>query len=356
MARNSDYSNVRLRAKERLNFFSDLSTMLTAGIPIIDAVDSMQIDAKGNQKKVLTRVRSALINGEPLSKAMMKMPKAFDPISINLMRVAEAGGTLETTMHDIVVSTKKEMSFSQELRNTMVYPLVVMVVFTGIVVLMLTFVIPRVATVFTNLNVKIPWITIQMIRASKIFTAHWLLIIIAIAILIVLISLFIRANKRMIIRLVLSLPMLQTLGTNIDLTRFTRSLGLLMGSGVPIVEALDLSERVVTKKAILKIVRQMKIDVAAGKPMVASLTKNRTVIPIVMSRSIRTAETSGTLETTLQNLTEYFDEQVTESLKVLSSLIEPILIVIVGVMVGALMISIIAPIYGMISQINSSAK
>ena len=356
MAAKSDYSKVRLKDKERLNFFSDLSTMLTAGIPILDAIESMQEDAKGNQKKVLSRVRSALSNGEPLSKALMKMPRAFDPVSINLIRVAEAGGTLETTMHDIVAATKKEMSFSQELRNTMVYPMVVMVVFTGIVVLMLTFVIPRVATVFSNLNVKTPWITIQMIKASRLFTAHWLLIVIMIAILVVLIGPFIRANKRMIIRLILSLPMLQKLGTNIDLTRFTRSLGLLMGAGVPIVEALDLSEHVVTKKSIIIIVRQMKADVAEGKPLVSSLTKEKSEIPIIMSRSIRTAETSGTLEATLMNLTEYFDEQVTTSLKVLSSLIEPVLIVIVGVLVGALMVSIIAPIYSMISQINVSAK
>jgi type IV pilus assembly protein PilC len=349
-------TKIRLTTKERLGIFTDLSTMLTAGIPILEATESLLFDARGNQKKVLIKLRAGLYNGEPLSKALIQMPKAFDAVSINLIRAAEAGGTLETTLHDIVVATKKEMAFSDQLRSTMIYPIFVMIVFVGIVILMLSFVIPRVSEVFSSLNVNMPWITKEMIKASNIFTKHWLLVIALLIVIVILLSMIVRAQKRLILRFVLSLPMLSHLGTNIDLTRFTRSFGLLMRAGVPILEALELSERVVQKKAIIAVIRQMKIDIAAGKPLANSMRKTKTIIPPIMSRSIKTAETSGTLNQTLQNLTEYFDEQVTESLKVLSSLIEPVLIIVVGVMVGALMIAIIAPIYSMISQINSTPK
>ncbi len=349
-------AKIRLSTKERLGLFTDLSTMMTAGIPILEATESLIYDAKGNQKKVLVKLRASLYNGEPLSRALRQMPRAFDPVSINLIRSAEAGGTLETTLHDIVVATKKEMEFTDQLRSTMIYPLFVMVVFLGIVILMLSFVIPRVSEVFSSLNVTMPWITKEMIKASNIFTKHWLIIIILLIIAGFLIGMLIKANKKIIVRLILSLPMLRQLGTNIDLTRFTRSFGLLMRAGVPILEALDLSERVVQKKAIVEVIRQMKRDIAAGKPLATSLRKTKSVIPPIMSRSIKTAETSGTLNQTLENLTEYFDGQVSESLKILSSLIEPVLIIIVGILVGALMISIIAPIYSMISQINSTAK
>ncbi|MEO6761557.1 MAG: type II secretion system F family protein [Candidatus Saccharimonadales bacterium] len=349
-------ARLRLQAKEKLGLFTDLSTMLTAGIPLLEAIRSLEDDAKGNLAKVLSELHRSLNNGETLSLAMSRLPLAFDPVNINLVRAAENGGTLEDTLHDIVIATRKEIAFSDQLRNTMIYPIFVMVVFLGIVILMLTFVIPRVASVFSTMRVNMPWITRQMIVASNFFMSHWLVLVIGLIVIILLISWYVNTHRRQIIRLLLGLPMLRSLGTNIDLTRFTRSFGLLMRAGVPIIEALSLSEKVVQKKSIIAVIKQMQNDVNNGKPLATSLRHSKSVIPIIMSRSIETADTSGTLDETLQNLTDYFDGQVTQSLKVLSSLIEPVLLIIVGGMVGLLMITIIAPIYNMISQINPSQK
>jgi type II secretory pathway component PulF len=344
--------NIRLKGKERLSLFSDLSTMLTAGIPIMEAISSLEEDATGNMKKVLAVLHAHLNNGEPLSKGLARMPLAFDEISINLIRAAEAGGTLEETLHDIVTTTKKELAFSDQLRNTMIYPLFVMGVFMAIVVLMLTFVIPRVAKVFVTMRVHMPFVTRMMIDVSNFFVQHWLLITMAFFALIIFIVGFIKANSRAIARMMLSLPGLKVLGTNIDLTRFTRSFGLLMHAGVPVMEALSLSQKVVRKKKIVQLIDLMRENVENGKPLSSGIRSTKGVVPPIMSRSLETAEESGTLEQTMDNLTEYFDEQVAGSIKVVSSLVEPVLLVLVGLMVGALMITIIAPIYGLISQIN----
>lgn len=346
------HQNIRLRGKERLSFFSDLSTMLTAGIPILEAVVSLEDDATGNMKKVLGILHSNLNNGEPLSKGMSRLPNAFDQISINLIRAAEAGGTLEETLHDIVLTTKKELAFSDQLRNTMVYPLFVMGVFLAIVVLMLTFVIPRVAKVFSTMHVHMPFVTRAMISLSNTFMHHWPIISVGFIAFAILAAGVIKANSRVIARGLLSLPGLKVLGTNIDLTRFTRSFGLLMHAGVPVIEALTLSQKVVRKKKIIALIEHMKENVENGKPLSTGLRSAKGIVPPIMSRSIETAEESGTLEQTMQNLTEYFDDQVSGSVKVISSLVEPILLVLVGLMVGTLMITIIAPIYNLISQIN----
>ena len=226
----SEVSRIRLRSKDRLSIFADLSTMLTAGIPILEALDSLSTDSKGNNKKALSFMQKALYNGTSLSTVLGQMPNAFDPVSVNLVKSAEVGGTLDTTLRDIVISTKKEMEFSNQIRNTMIYPLFVMVVFTGIIILMFTFVIPRVAEVFTSMNVHIPWITRVMIKMSKFFISNWILIFLAIALIICLFVVFVRSNRSLISRTILSLPILRTLGTNIDLARFTRSFGLLMRS------------------------------------------------------------------------------------------------------------------------------
>ncbi|HWT55737.1 MAG TPA: type II secretion system F family protein [Candidatus Microsaccharimonas sp.] len=346
------YPKIRLKGKERLSLFSDLSTMLTAGIPILEAVVSLEEDATSNMKKVLKVLHETLNNGEPLSRGLSRMPNAFDQISVNLIRAAEAGGTLEETLHDIVQTTKKELAFADQLRNTMIYPLFVMGVFLAIVVLMLTFVIPRVAKVFTAMKVHMPFITKVMISTSNTFTQHWLVITVAFFAFVLLLAGIIKANSRAIARTLLSLPGLKKLGTNIDLTRFTRSFGLLMHAGVPVLEALSLSKKVVRKKNIIAVIDHMTTNVENGKPLSTGLRAKRGVIPPIMSRSIETAEESGTLEQTMQNLTEYFDDQVAGSIKVVSSLVEPVLLVLVGGMVGTLMITIIAPIYNLISQIN----
>jgi type II secretory pathway component PulF len=345
--------SVHLSGKDRLSLFSDLSTMLSAGIPIMEAVVSLEDDATGNMKKVLAVIHNTLNNGEPLSTALAHMPQAFDEISINLIRAAEAGGTLEETLHDIVLTTKKELAFSEQLRNTMIYPLFVMGVFMAIVVLMLTFVIPRVAKVFSTMRIHMPFVTRMMISASNTFTQHWIIISVAFVALMIFVVGFIKVNNRAIARMLLSMPGLKHLGTNIDLARFTRSFGLLMHAGVPVMESLTLSQKVVRKKQLLELIDHMKSNVENGKPLSTGMRKlKRGVIPPIMSRSIETAEESGTLEKTMQNLTEYFDEQVAGSIKVVSSLVEPVLLVLVGLMVGALMITIIAPIYNLISQIN----
>jgi type IV pilus assembly protein PilC len=349
-------SNLKLTSKERLSFFTDFSTMLSAGIPILECIDSLQVDSKGNIKKILGVIKSSLYNGQPLSRALAKMPKAFNQIDVNLIRSAEAGGTLEATLHDIVVSTKKEMAFNDQLKATMVYPLFVMAVFLGIVLLMLTFVIPRVAKVFTSLNVNMPWITRVLIKISNFFIANWLIVIAGLIFIILLLFYLVKKYKHFFQRLLFTLPSIRKLGINIDLTRFTRSFGLLMQSGVSITEALSLSEKVVANKDMADVIRKMRRDVEAGYPLAKSLSIKKNLIPPLMVRSIKTAETSGTLNQTMQNLTDYFDDQVNESLKILSSLIEPVLIIIVGIMVGALMIAIIVPIYSMISQINATPK
>jgi type II secretory pathway component PulF len=346
------HENIRLKGKERLSLFGDLSTMLSAGIPIIEAVVSLEEDATGNMKKVLAILHGNLNNGEPLSKGMERLPKAFDQISVNLVRAAEAGGTLEETLHDIVITTKKELAFSDQLRNTMIYPLFVMGVFMAIVVLMLTFVIPRVSKVFSAMHVHMPLVTKVMIAVSNTFTQHWLILTAAFFALLIFVAGFIKVNSRAIARALLSMPGLKVLGTNIDLTRFTRSFGLLMHAGVPVIEALTLSQKVVRKKSIIALIDRMKVNVENGKPLSTGMRGSKGVVPPIMSRSIETAEESGTLEQTMQNLTEYFDEQVAGSVKVVSSLVEPVLLVLVGLMVGTLMITIIAPIYNLISQIN----
>jgi type IV pilus assembly protein PilC len=343
---------IYFKAKERLALLTDLATMLTAGIPILEAVDSLLTDAKGNTKVVLEYIRKSVSNGDPLSVALERMPQAFDPVTINLIRAAEEGGTLDQTFRDLVVSIGKDIAFTDQIRAGLVYPLFVMVIFGGIVILMLTFVLPRIAKVFSNLHVHMPLVTRVMIRASNFFLADWPFVIVGVIALAILVGVIYHTQKRALIRGLLGMPGLAKLGDRIDFSRFTRSLGLLLHAGIPLNEALILSERVVQKKQVEAIVQRMRANVGAGKPLSDGLRGIKSTMPPMMIRSIETAEQSGTLEKTMQDLAEYFATQVSANLKTITALLEPILLVVVGIMVGTLMITIIAPMYNLISQIN----
>jgi len=343
-------SKIRLSSREQLSLFNDLSTMLTAGIPLLETVESLEPDAKGNLKKILGELKRSLIDGHTLSHSMAQFPKAFEPVVINLMRAAEAGGTLEETLHDIVHTIKKEVAFSKSLKTAMIYPAFVMVIFGGILLMLLTFVIPRISDVFVTMHVKVPWVTQQLMHASVFFMEHWLAVVGGLVGFSIVLGIIVSKNKRLIARMILSLPGLRRLGLNIDLARLTRSLSLLLKAGVPLDETLILAKRTVNKKQVIAVIEQMQRSLNAGKPLATGLRTTKGVIPVMMARSMETAETSGTLEQTLQSLAEHFDTQVSDSLKALGTLIEPLLIVLVGGMVGLLMLFVIAPIYNMMSQ------
>ena len=343
-------AKTRLSGKERLSLFGDLHTMLAAGIPIMETIESLEPDAKGNLKKVLSELHRALVNGETLGKAMARFPLAFDAVTVNLLRAAESGGTLEETLDDIVKATKDEVAFSSNIKTAMVYPAFVMTLFTAIMIMMLTFVIPRISKVFETMHTKIPWTTRQIIHASDFFLAHWPVIILAVIAAIVSISIIITKNKRFFVRQILNLPLFRRLGLTIDLMRLTRSLALLLKAGEPLEDALILTKRTMQKKEIVGVLERMQSNIQAGKPLATGLRDTKGIVPVMMVRSMETAETSGTLEQTLQTLAEHFNNQVSETMKGLSSILEPIMILVVGLLVGSLMVTVIAPIYNTVSQ------
>ncbi len=344
---------LQLVARDKLTLISNLATMLSSGIPILEAVETLLSESKGAMREVLLLLRKSLEQGHTVSDAMSKAPKAFDPVTINLVRAAEEAGTLEDSLHDLSQTIKKDIVFTSRLRGSMLYPLFVMVIFVGVLLMILLFVVPRISRVFAGLSVELPLPTQALIASSQFLISNYLIIIAVIVVIIVGLVTFYKLQKRVLIDAFLRLPLLSSLGRKIDLARFTRSMALLLKAGIPIAEALVLAKRVVVKKEVEAVIDDMIKSVDSGNPMTDALRHHKKVIPPMMVRILQTAELSGTLEKTMQELVEYFDEQVTNALKGMTDLIEPVLIVVIGLLVGGMMLAIVAPIYGIVGQINT---
>lgn len=343
---------IRLSGLERLGIVSNLSTMLSSGISILESLDSLLEETKGNQKKVLERLRADMADGKSMSESFLEMPLAFDPVTVNLIKAAEESGTLETTLKNLSTSLKKDIEFTDKVKTAMVYPAFVTVVFGLVMLVVLVYVVPRIATVFERLRTVLPLPTKILIAVSVNLRSHWDLWLGGVALLTVFVLLVYKYKKSFLLNVLYSLPIVKKLSQIIDLTRFSRSMNLLLGSGIPVVEALGLAKKVVSKKEIFNIIEKAETDLSVGKKMSDSFRDNKKIVPALMYRVIASGEKSGSLEKSMGELADYFDGETANQLKVLTTLLEPLMLVVVGALVGGMMLSIIAPIYQLIGNIR----
>ena len=343
---------VSLSISDKLYLISNLATLLSSGIPILEAIDSLIPETSGNSRKILKTLRQDMNQGQTISQSFSRYPKAFDPITVNLIKAAEEAGTLETILKDLVKTIKKDIDFINKVKSALTYPILVLIILFLVLVINLFFVIPRIAQVFSRLHVPTPLPTKILIATSKLVVDNTLLSIAALIAFLLLILIIVKTQKAIFLGILGIIPPVNKLLTEIDLTRFTRSLALLLKSGIPITDSLKLTQNVVNKRKIEKIIAHASQEVAAGRKLSDGLKDNK-IIPNFMIRVTQAGEISGTLEQSMQELSEQFDDRVTQRVKNLTTLLEPLLLLIVGILVGAIMLSIIAPIYNLISNIKS---
>lgn len=327
--------------------------MLSAGIPLLEAIDSSQQDSKGNTKKILETLRADLMQGKSLYDSFGQYPRVFDQVTLNLIKAAEESGTLETTLKDLRGHIQKEMEFMDKIKFAMIYPGLILTLFAGLLLVILVVVIPKIASVFSRLRVPLPLPTKILIFLSDLLLKQTWFFLGSLVGALGIAFIFFKANRRLVLEALYRLPLVSHLIKQIDLTRFSRSMFLLLSSGLPIVTALELSQDVVLCAKTTKIIATSKNMISSGKKLSEGLRTDKGYIPSLTIKLIESGEKSGTLDKSMGEIANHLDYQVTNSLKAITAVIEPVLLVIVGVSVGAMMLSIISPIYGLIGQIGN---
>lgn len=345
--------NITLSNNDKLTFISNLSTMLGAGIPLLESVESLMEDSKGNLRKLLTVLREDLVQGKHVYNGLEKFPKVFDKVAINIIRASEEAGTLDVVLKDLKQNIKKDIEFSDKIRSALVYPLFIVLVFFGVLFMILIVVVPKISQVFSRLRTELPLPTRILIFMSNALLQNTILVVGGIVILVVGLFFLYRKNKQFIFSLFIYLPVISELVKQIDLTRFARSLYLLLNAGIPITDAMSLAQEVVSKKDVIKAVKQTKEFVGSGKKLSEGFRQNKKIFPSIMIRITEAGERSGGLDKSLQEVSEFMDYQVSGTLKTATTLIEPLLLVVIGSLIGGMMLAIIAPIYGLIGEIGA---
>ena len=346
-------SRVSLSSSEKMNLFGNLSTMLAAGVPLLEVVNSIMEDTKGSQLKILTTLKNDLMQGKRIHSSFSQFPRVFDKVTINLIKASEEAGTLETVLRDLRDHIQKEMEFTDKIKFALLYPSLILIVFAGMLLTILIVVVPRIATVFSRLKVKLPLPTRILIFISDLLLKHTFFLLGGTALVVVLLIFLYKSNRRLVMEMFYRLPLVSRLVKEIDLTRFTRSMFLLLASGLPITSALELSQDVVMRAQTAKIIAKSRDMVLSGKKLTEGLRAGRGLIPSFMIKLTEAGEKSGSLDKSMADISAHLDYQVSNTLKTLTAVMEPILLVVVGISVGGMMLAIIAPIYGLIGQVSS---
>ena len=340
--------------KEIAIFTRQFSVMIDAGLPLVQCLEIL-----GNQQenrtfqKLLFQIRSDVESGSTLADALRKQPKAFDDLYCNMVAAGEAGGILDTILQRLSVYIEKIVKLRSAVRSAMVYPVAVILIAVGVVWIILWKVIPTFATLFEGLGASLPLPTRITISLSHFVAAWWWVVFLGAGLAVYTINRYHKTyqGRRVIDGLLLRVPMLGTVLRKIAVARFCRTLGTLVSSGVPILDGLEITARTsgnaVVEDAILATRRSVEEGRTISEPLKAT-----DVFPPMVVQMVAVGEATGALETMLNKIADFYEDEVDEATANLLAILEPVMISFLGVVIGGIVISMYMPMFDLISKIS----
>ncbi len=343
-----------IKMRDIVIFTRQFSTMINAGLPLVQALDIL---AKQTENKVLADVTRAVVfdveSGHTVADALAKHPKAFSDLYVNMVAAGEAGGILDTILMRLATFMEKNDALVRKVKGAMIYPGVIMSVAGFAILVLLLFVIPVFEDMFASVGLPLPLPTRIVIAMSKFLKNYWWLIGAAIGVLAFLFKKYYATSSGMLVvdRILLRVPILGDVLRKSAVSRFTRTLGTLISSGVSILDGLEITAKTAGNRVIQDAIMQSRASIAGGDTIAAPLQKSA-VFPNMVISMIAVGEQTGGLDEMLTKIADFYDEEVDAAVGGLLSLLEPIMIVFLGVVVGGMVVAMYLPIFDMINAVQ----
>ena len=343
-----------VKAKELAIFTRQFSVMIDAGLPLVQCLEILAGQQENKVfQKVLTGTRSQVEGGATLSAAMRSSPKVFDALYVNMVEAGETGGILDTILQRLSSYIEKNVKLQRAVKSALVYPVGVISVAAGVITLLLWKVVPIFATLFAGLGVDLPLPTKIVIAMSN-FIGSIFGLLLLVAIVGALFGLKVwygtRQGRFILDTIVLKLPIVGILMRKIAVARFTRTLGTLISSGVPILEGLDITAKTAGNAVVEKALQQVRKSLEEGKSLTEPL-KEAEMFPGMVTQMIAVGEQTGAMDAMLQKIADFYEEEVDAAVKDLLTALEPIMIVFLGLIVGGVVISMYLPLFSLIGKL-----
>lgn len=330
-------------------FCRQLATMQSAGIPIMQALGILAEQAETPAfGSALLRIQSRISEGASLTDALKAYPKIFDRIFINLVSAGEMSGSLESVLNRLAVYYEKSAALRRKIISASAYPIMIMVAMIGVLFVLLTFVVPTFAEMFSSGGKALPGPTQVLVDISNVIREHMILVITGIlGFFGSLYAMFTNEGiKRQFDPVILKLPIFGNLVQKVGVARFSRTLSTMIQSGVPIIEALDITARVAGNSVIEMAIKKTKIAITSGNTIAGPLGKSN-VFPKMVISMIAIGEQTGTLDALLMKIAEFYEDEVDNAVSALVSVLEPMMIIVVGIVIGAVLIPLYLPVFSM---------
>jgi type IV pilus assembly protein PilC len=341
-------------SKELAVFTRQFSVMIDAGLPLVQCLEILAGQQENKIfQKILNSVRASVEGGATLSASMKQHEKIFDPLYYNMVEAGEAGGILDTILQRLSTYIEKNVKLKRAVKSAMIYPVSVLSIAAAVITLLLWKVVPIFVTLFNGLDVSLPLPTRIVIALSDFVGSIYglMLLVLLIGVAFALKFWYGTPQGRMIIdRTLLNVPVVGLVLRKIAVARFTRTLGTLIASGVPILEGLDITARTSGNAVVEKAIAETRKAVEAGRSLVDPL-KETDVFPGMVTQMIGVGEQTGAMDAMLQKIADFYEDEVDAAVKDMLTAIEPIMIVVLGVVVGGVVISMYLPLFSLIGKL-----
>jgi type IV pilus assembly protein PilC len=344
-----------VKDKDIVIFTRQFATMIDAGLPLVQALEILTTQVENKfLAKTLGMIKSDVESGSTYADALRKHPKAFSELYANMVAAGESGGILDTILNRLAAYIEKSMKLKKKVKGAMVYPIVVSTIAIGVIAVIMIFVVPTFAKMFTSMGGTLPLPTLIVITMSNFMAGlGGLMVFLSIVALSIAFKQIRKTEKGTLItdRIFLRLPIFGTLLRKVAVAKFTRTLSTLISSGVPILDGLEITAKTAGNKVIEYAVMDVRLAVSEGKTLAEPLLKSK-VFPPMVTHMIAVGESTGALDSMLSKIADFYDDEVDNAVSNLTSMMEPMLMVFLGGSVGFIVIAMYLPIFKLITLIK----
>ncbi|MDH3238480.1 MAG: type II secretion system F family protein [Deltaproteobacteria bacterium] len=337
----------KVSRKELAIFTRQFATMIDAGLPLVQCLDILGMQQENQAfKQVILKVKEDVESGSTFADALEKHPRVFDELFVNLVAAGEVGGILDTILARLAAYIEKAMKLAKQVKSAMVYPSTILAVALIVTVVLLLYVIPIFGDMFRDFGAALPAPTLIVLAISDYTRKYFLLVVVLIVLLVLGIRWYYKqeGGRRRIDGLLLRVPVLGDLLRKIAVARFARTLGTMVSSGVPILEGMDIVAKSAGNKIIEEAIIKARASISEGKTISEPLADSK-VFPVMVTQMVSVGEATGALDTMLNKIADFYDDEVDSAVGALTSLLEPMLMIFLGVVIGGLVIAMYLPIF-----------
>jgi type IV pilus assembly protein PilC len=337
----------KVSRRELAIFTRQFATMIDAGLPLVQCLDILGLQQENQAfKKVILKVKEDVESGSTFADALGKHPHVFDELFVNLVSAGEVGGILDTILSRLAAYIEKAMKLAKQVKGAMVYPATIVAVALIVTTVLLLYVIPIFGEMFNDFGATLPTPTLVVLAISAYTRKYFLVGIVLLVLLVLGIRWYYKQEngRRRIDRLLLRLPIFGDLLRKIAVARFSRTLGTMVSSGVPILESMDIVAKSAGNKIIEEAIIRARTSISEGKTIAEPLADSK-VFPVMVTQMVGVGEATGALDTMLNKIADFYDDEVDAAVGALTSLLEPMLMIFLGVVIGGLVIAMYLPIF-----------